>query len=51
VIVSVLPKQLEIESNPFDGISDDELAALLAAVRKTLGIAEERKNGKDETGH
>jgi Family of unknown function (DUF5681) len=51
VIVSILPKQLEIESNPFDGFSDDELAALLAAARNALGIDEGLKGGKDETAY
>ena len=51
VIVSVLPKQLEIKNDPFDGISDDELSALIAEVRKSLGIAEELEGGKDTTAH
>jgi hypothetical protein len=40
VIASILPKQLEIERDPFDGVTDDQLAALIAAARDALGIAE-----------
>ena len=46
VIVSVLPKQLEIKNDPFDGVSDDELSALLGAVRKTLIRAVLRRLGQ-----
>jgi hypothetical protein len=40
VIASILPKQLEIKNDAFEGMSDDELAALVAAARSALGIAE-----------
>jgi len=50
VIVSVLPKQLEIKNDPFDGISDDELSALLGAVRKTLIRAVLRRLGQWQRG-
>jgi hypothetical protein len=40
VVASILPKQLEIKSDPFDGITDDQLAALIAAARNALGIAD-----------
>jgi hypothetical protein len=33
VVASLLPKELEIKENPFDGFTDDELAALIAAAR------------------
>jgi hypothetical protein len=51
VIVSILPKQLEIKSNAFDGITKDQLAALIAAARNALGIGEALEGGKDETAH
>jgi hypothetical protein len=41
VVASILPKQLEIERDPFDGLTDDQLAALIAAARNALGIEEE----------
>jgi hypothetical protein len=40
VVASLLPKQLEIKEAPFDGISDEELAALIVAARAALGLAE-----------
>jgi hypothetical protein len=46
VIVSILPKQLEIKSNAFDGITKDQLAALIAAARNALGIGEALEGGK-----
>jgi hypothetical protein len=49
VIASIVPKQLEIERNPFDGVTDDELAALIAAARDALGIAEKFEGEKDES--
>jgi hypothetical protein len=40
-VASILPKQLEIKDGPFDGLTDELLAALLAAARDALGIPEE----------
>jgi hypothetical protein len=51
VIASILPKQLEIERDPFDGVTDDQLAALIAAARNALGIEEEVEGARDETAH
>ena len=51
VIVSILPKQIEIKEGAFDDISDEDLAALVAAARSALGVAEEgggRKKAKGE---
>ena len=50
VIASILPKQLEIKEAPFDGISDEELAALIVAARSALGLAEEGGDGTEEPG-
>jgi hypothetical protein len=41
VIASLLPKQVEIKETAFDDISDDELAALIAAARSALGVSPE----------
>jgi hypothetical protein len=38
VVASLLPKQIEIKEGAFDGIGDDELAALVAAARSALGV-------------
>lgn len=40
VIASILPKQVEIKEGAFDGISDEQLAALVYAARGALGIIE-----------
>lgn len=40
VIASLLPKQVEIKEGAFDGVSDEQLAALVHAARSALGIAE-----------
>ena len=50
VVASLLPKQLEIKEARFDGISDEELAALIVAARSALGLAEEGGDGTDEPG-
>ncbi len=40
VIASLLPKQVEIKEGAFDGIGDEELAALIVAARSALGVAD-----------
>jgi hypothetical protein len=39
-VASLLPKQLDIRENPFDGVTDEELAAVLAYVRNALAVAQ-----------
>jgi hypothetical protein len=51
VVASILPKQLEIERDPFDGVTDDQLAAFIAAARDALGIPEKFEGEKDEAAH
>lgn len=41
VVASLLPKQIEVKEAAFDGVSDEELAALVAAARSALGVADE----------
>lgn len=48
VVASLLPKQVEIKEGAFDGISDEQLAALVYAARSSLGIAE---GGGEGTTH
>jgi len=50
VVASLLPKQVEIKEGAFDGISDDELSALISATRSALGIAEPGGGGDDAPG-
>jgi hypothetical protein len=40
VVASLLPKQIEIKEYAFDGVSDEQLAALVHAARDALGVAE-----------
>jgi hypothetical protein len=41
VVASLLPKRLEIENDdPFDGVSDEELAKMIAYCRNALGLPE-----------
>lgn len=49
VIASILPKQLEIKDSAFDGISDEQLAAIVAAATAALGIAEDSEGGAGTT--
>ncbi len=37
VVASLLPKQIEMNEGAFDGVNDEELAAMVAAVRAALG--------------
>jgi hypothetical protein len=40
IIASLVPKQVEIQTDPFDGISDTDLAAIVAlAQSQTAGVA------------
>lgn len=47
VIASIVPKQLEIKESAFDGVDDEQLAALVAAARAALGVSE---GGREGTG-
>lgn len=51
VVASLLPKQIEIKEDAFDGVSDEELAALVAAARSALGVADEGGPGTGDTTH
>jgi hypothetical protein len=53
VVASILPKHLELKNddNIFDGISDDQLDAILAYTCNALGIADEDAAGASETPH
>jgi hypothetical protein len=48
VIASLLPKQIEVREEPFDGVSDTELAAIIATARGSL-VAIEGGRGRSET--
>ena len=38
VIAQIIPKEFTIKTDAFDGISDEQLAAIVAAARASLGI-------------
>ncbi len=40
VVASLLPKQIEVKEGAFDGLSDEQLTALVYAARSALGVAE-----------
>ncbi|WP_324132351.1 hypothetical protein [Bosea sp. (in: a-proteobacteria)] len=43
VIASILPKQIEVTADPFDGMSDNELEALVAAAAAALRAQQDDK--------
>lgn len=45
VVASLLPKQIEVKEGAFDGIDDEQLAALVVAARSALGAAESSGQG------
>ena len=50
VVASLLPKQVEIKDAPFDGVSDEQLAAIVAAATAALGVAGEGGQGTGDEG-
>ena len=40
VIATIVPKELNIKTDAFDGVSDEQIAALVAAARSALGLTE-----------
>ena len=51
VIAAVVPKELNIRTDAFDGIADEQLAAIVAAARSALGIAEDGDGDAGATAH
>jgi len=45
VVASILPKQIEVKEGAFDGISDEQLAAIVAAATSALRVAEGSAEG------
>jgi hypothetical protein len=50
VVASLLPKQVEIKEGAFDGLSDEELSALVVAARSALGAVGGGGAGSDDQG-
>ena len=38
VVASILPKELNIKTDAFDGLTDEQLTALVVAARNALGV-------------
>ena len=38
VVASILPKELNIKTDAFDGLTDEQLSALVVAARNALGV-------------
>lgn len=51
VVASLLPKQVEIKEGAFDGLSDEELSALVVAARSALGAADGGGERASDTTH
>ena len=51
VIAAIVPKELNIKTDAFDGVSDEQIAALVAAARSALGVAEGGGEGPRDTAH
>jgi hypothetical protein len=51
VVAALLPKDLEIKDNPFDGITDEQLASMIAYCRDALGFPEADDSGASAATH
>lgn len=51
VVASILPKELNIKTDAFDGLSDEQLAALVVAARSALGVPESSGAEASATAH
>jgi len=51
VVASILPKELNIKTDAFDGLSDEQLAALVVAARSALGVPESGGAEATATAH
>jgi hypothetical protein len=51
VVVSLLPKHVELKDDTFDCFTDEQLDSLIAYTRNALGMADEGDGGTKETAH
>lgn len=51
VVASILPKELNVTTNAVEELSDDELAAGIAALQSILASQEDASGGAAETKH
>ena len=50
-VASLMPQQLEVKKQAFDGVTDEQLDAIIAAIRGALGIVRDSEVGSNETAH
>lgn len=51
VVASILPKELNIKTDAFDGLTDEQLSALVVAARSALGVPESSGSEAPATAH
>lgn len=51
VIAAVVPKDLNVKHDAFDGLSDDQLAFIIAAARSALGFVDGGPEAPGATAH
>lgn len=51
VVASILPKELNIKTDAFDNITDEQLAAIVAAATAALGIADDGEGDTRSATH
>ncbi len=49
VIAGLMPKELDIQQGPFDGLTDEQLAAIDFVVQHALQTRAEREDGTEPT--
>jgi hypothetical protein len=50
LLVAMLPRQVPAEENPLDGLTDEQLADLVAAARDALGLSAPRPQATGPAG-
>lgn len=50
LVAALLPKQVEVKEGAFDGVNDEELAALVTAARETLAAFTSSGDGSEDEG-
>lgn len=51
VIAAVIPKELTIKTDAFDGLSDDEIAALVSVARTAIAASQGSRDEATATAH
>jgi hypothetical protein len=51
IVGSLMPKQLEIKDDAFEGLTDEQLAGIIAYVNNALGVAQDDEDGTSQATH